>query len=92
MKINPHNYNRFCEAVAKVNDFVKSGKATCKYDDPRERLTYHSMLITLLTDEFNTQTEIKEFTEILNLFDGFMFVVSSDGEITLSLIINNVYE
>ena len=86
MKIVPRNYNRFYDAIGKANELVKSGKATCRYDDPKERLEYHSMLVTLLTDEFNTQMEIKEFTDFINLFDGFMFVVSSDGKITLSLI------
>ena len=80
----------YCQAVSNLKDFLKNGRGKATLDDPNHYYSHHTITVHLYNDEFST-SEIKQFTEILNLFDGMMTVGDSDGNVNFVLLMENIY-
>lgn len=89
-KRNFEKITSYCQAISKLKEFLKNGRGKAKFDDPSYCYSYHTVTIELLNDEFDA-SEIKQFTEILNMFDGMMTVGDSNGSVNFVLLMENIY-
>lgn len=80
----------YCQAISSLKDFLKNGRGKAFFDDPNHCYSHHTITIHLDNDEFEA-SEIKQFTEILNLFDGMMTVGDSKGNVSFVLLMENIY-
>ena len=80
----------YCQAISNLKDFLKDGRGKATFDDPSHCYGHHTCTIHLYNDEFDA-SEIKQFTDILNLFDGMMTVGDSKGNVSFVLIMENIY-
>lgn len=81
---------RYYKAILLLREFLKDGRGKATMDHPNEPWSFHSILVELDNEEFNA-SEIKAFTDILTLFDGMMIVGQSDGSISFSLLMEDIY-
>ncbi len=80
----------YCQAISNLRDFLKDGRGKANFDNPNHCYDHHTVTVHLYNDEFNA-SEIKQFTDILNLFDGMMTVGDSDGNVSFVLLMENIY-
>ena len=90
-KRNFKKMGSYCQAISNLKEFLKDGRGKANFDDPSHCYSHHTVTINLYNDEFDA-SEIKQFTEILNMFDGMMTVGDSDGNISFVLMMENIYE
>lgn len=90
-KRNNEKYVRYVHAIQLLSKFLVADRGTAMADDPEEKLKFHNCLIHINNDEFD-RAEIKQLTEILNLFDGMMLVGDSQGNTSFSLLMENIYD
>jgi len=83
-------YDSYTQAISKAKRFCSPDVGIVTYDDPEDKFEYHSLTIKLNRDEFEGD-EISRLTEIIDMFDGLMFYGSSTGDISIQLIMDNVY-
>ena len=89
-KRNFKKMGSYCQAISNLNDFLKDGRGKANFDDPNHCYSHHTVTIELYNDEFEA-SEIKQFTEILNMFDGMMIVGNSNGNVSFVLLMENIY-
>lgn len=89
-KLDIDKMDSYCQAISKLNDFLKDGRGKANFDDPNHSYDHHTVTIHLYNDEFDA-SEIKQFTEILNLFDGMMTIGDSNGNVSFVLLMENIY-
>ena len=89
-KRNIHKMGSYCQAISNLKEFLKNGRGKATFDDPNHCYSHHTVTVQLYNDEFDA-SEIKQFTEILNLFDGMMTVGSSNGDVRFVLLMENIY-
>jgi len=82
--------NRYVNAILMLQEFLKNGRGKATYDNPELELSFHNVLVELYNDEFD-KAEIEQFTEILNCFDGMMTIGSTSGNVSFSLLMENMY-
>lgn len=91
---NPvQNQDKFCryyKAILLLREFLKDGRGKATMDHPNEPWSFHSILVELDNEEFDA-SEIKAFADILTLFDGMMVIGSSGGNISFSLLMEDIY-
>lgn len=56
-----------------------------EYDDPDEKLVYHSVIVGLKNEDFNGTREIKQFIDFLESFEEFSFFGKANGDIEMCL-------
>ena len=89
-KCNFKKMGSYCQAISSLNDFLKNGRGKANFDDPNQCYSHHTCTVTLYNDEFDA-IEIKQFTEILNLFDGMMTIGDSNGNVSFVLLMEDIY-
>lgn len=85
-------YKNYCKAIELLKIFLQQnnrGQMTV-VDNTDTAFDFHSIVVELKNDEFDAM-EIKKFTEVLNLFDGMSIIGSSKGDISFSLLMENIY-
>lgn len=88
---NDEKFFAYCDAVALLKEFLpKNNRGKARFDNPFDPFDYHTIAIMFDNDEFD-KMEIKEFIGIIELFDSMMFSGSSNGNITLYLMMENIY-
>ena len=90
-KRNIKKMGSYCQAISSLNSFLKNGRGSATFDDPHHCYSYHMCTVHIDNDEFDA-SEIKQFTDILNLFDGMMTVGDSNGNVSFVLMMENIYE
>ena len=88
--MNADKYYNYCKAVKLLKEFLVNNRGTATIDNAENPLSYHNVYVKLQNDEFD-KTEIKQFTNILNLFDGMMIIGTSEGNIEFSLLMEDIY-
>ena len=89
-KRNFSKMGSYCQAISNLKEFLKDCRGKANFDDPNHCYSHHTVTIQLYNDEF-AASEIKQFTEILNLFDGMMTVGDSNGNVNFVLLMENIY-
>ena len=89
-KRNIKKMGSYCQAISNLKEFLKNGRGKATFDDPNHSYEYHTCTIHLENDEFSS-SEIKQFTEILNLFDSMMITGDSKGNISFICMMENIY-
>lgn len=90
--VNLARYNDYVNALLKVNELfcthTKKGKVYA--DHPDEPYKYHTVDIRLIEDDFEGE-EVQTLTEIISAFDCLAFYGSSEGIVTIQLIVDGLY-
>ena len=91
--INNRKFSRFCEALENINNYGKSrGKEVrAIIDDPREPFETHVIMIDFETSEFNGK-EVYQLSEILKPFDFADFSCDEEGNLSILLHMEGIYE
>lgn len=89
-KVVTEKYCDYCKAIQLLNGFLGNGRGSATVDNAENPYTYHNVYVKLQNDEFD-KSEIKQFSEILNLFDGMMIIGTSEGNIEFSLLMEDIY-
>ena len=89
-KLNINKMDSYCKAISSLKNFLKNGRGKANYDDPSRYYGHHTVTVHLYNDEFDS-SEIKQFTDILNLFDGMMTIGDSNGNVSFVLLMENIY-
>lgn len=90
-KRNVRKMGTYCQAISSLKDFLKNGRGSATFDSPYHCYSYHICTVHIDNDEFDA-SEIKQFTEILNLFDSMMTVGDSKGNVNFMLMMENIYD
>lgn len=89
-KRNFKKMGSYCQAISNLNKFLKDGRGKATFDDPNHCYSHHAVTINLYNDEFDA-SEIKQFTDVLNMFDGMMTVGDSNGNVNFVLLMEDIY-
>lgn len=89
-KMDISKFNAYAVAVRKAKEFFTPEIGTVYYDPPENKYSYHALTIKLKRDEFEGN-EVNIVADIINPFDSLMFVGSESGDITIQLIMNDIY-
>lgn len=84
-------YGKYVSALSKASDLFQNGKGILTYDSPQKELSYHTLTIQLIKDEFD-DNEVKLISEIVGAFDSLFIYSASDCTVYIQLIIHDVYE
>lgn len=90
-KRNSKKYSDYCKAIQVMKEFITDDRGTATADDPNEKFSYHMALIKLKEDEFS-KSEIAKLFEILSVFDNVLFIGDNEGNISISLLIDDIYD
>lgn len=83
-------YKTFVETVNLLGQFAKETKNRITVDNPDMPLTFHSAIIHLENDELNGNV-LQQFADIIRRFDEMMVIGDSEGNVALSLVVDNIY-
>lgn len=80
----------YAGAIREIQNFLSTGKGSVKVDPPYETWNYHVVMINL-DDEFFVNDELNVFAEIIRKFDSMCISGSENGDISIHLIMENLY-
>ena len=90
--VNESKFNAFCSSLRAINEYGEYNNFPVKImaDDPRIHYTSHSLVVYFETNEFEDE-EIEMFSRIISGFDTLTFLQSETGDITVLLIMEDIY-
>ena len=86
---NDERYFRFRRAEKIARELESMGQWVVRIDNPDEKLETHFIHVTFTDDMIR---KVSDFSTMCGLFDSMMMFASSDQEISISFMMDGIYE
>lgn len=85
-----YKYCKYCKAIRLLQTFLRNGRGTANADDPEQKISYHCIHVHIQNEIFD-EPDIKDWSEITELFDSMMVQGDADCNVTFILMMENIY-